>query len=110
MRTVKKWLVPPTDLFDLALPSGAVLLDAQPQGADHVALWALVDDAAPLLARRFLLTATNREIATTAELVHVASFQTKGRPVLEFHLFEAKGAVVGLAKGVTMRPHNGRPR
>jgi len=99
MRTVKKWLVPPEDLFDLAMPSGAVLLDAQPQGADNVALWALVDTAAPMLPRRFLLTATGHEIATTAELVHVASFQSKGRPVLEFHLFEAKGAVVGLVKG-----------
>lgn len=93
MRTVKKYLVPPAGLFDLRMPAGAELLDAYPVGADNVALWALVDEAQPLVGRRFLLTVTDKRIETTVPLVHVASFATRQKPVLEFHLFEANGAV-----------------
>lgn len=64
---VRRFSVPPTGLFQLAMPIGSKLLTAQPQGADNVVLWALVDDAKPAMARNFLLTLTDQAIDTTHE-------------------------------------------
>lgn len=113
MRTVKKFLLPPAGLFDLRMPSGAELLDAAPVSADNVALWALVDEARPLIERRFLLTITGKPIETTVPLVHVASFASRTKPPLEFHLFEAAGAVPAMAVDATpafRKLNGGRPQ
>lgn len=97
MRKVRRWSVPPSGSFVLAMPAGAELLAAAPQAADNVVLWALIDDKAPKVPRQFLLTVTGSSIDTSLPLEHVSSFQTTTDPVVEFHLFEVKGKPVAIA-------------
>lgn len=57
MTKIHRYLFAPT----LELPTGAVLLDAQP-GQTGMSLWFLIDPAAPMETRKFSLVPTGLEL------------------------------------------------
>jgi hypothetical protein len=88
MDRIYKYVVPPLDTFDLALPAGARVLSVQTQeGRPHV--WAEVDTDAPDERRRFECFATGQPMPA-ASRVYVGTFQLdEGR--LVYHLYESTG-------------------
>jgi hypothetical protein len=68
------------------MPAGARLLDVQTQLAEPC-LWALVDDSAPKVSRRFAVRGTGHDAVGLDSSTYVGTFQlVSGRIV--FHLFD----------------------
>jgi hypothetical protein len=86
VRKVFKYVLPDDDEFHLPLPAGAELLHLDCQN-NEVALWALVDPAAPTEARRFRLAGTGHPIETARQLTHIGTVLLMGGKLV-FHLFE----------------------
>jgi hypothetical protein len=85
MKTVWKYALSP-DEFTIEMPRGAQVLSADNQGGS-LCMWALVDPAEPLEARRFLLAGTGHELERAEELRFVGTLQMYGGKLV-FHLFE----------------------
>ena len=85
MKTVWKFEVTLADEFDVLMPAGAALLFAQVQHGRPF-FWALVDDQAPRVPRRFLLLGTGHPAPSDCG-AYVGSFQLDGG-ALVFHLFD----------------------
>jgi hypothetical protein len=84
MKRVFKYDAPVDDRLTIAMPAGAEVLTVQLQG-DGPKVWALVDDAAPLVPRVFYW----RGPGHTAEVVgrYVGTVQIRNGSLV-FHLFE----------------------
>lgn len=89
MLTIWKYPVLVNDQIQLAMPSGARILDVQCQGV-HPQLWALVNPDSPKEDRNFRLSGTGHPIPESPEaLSYIGTFQF-GDGRLVFHLFEIK--------------------
>lgn len=88
MMHVYKYEVPIEDHFTLMLPRTAQILDVQTQKGGPQ-LWALVDPAASLVRRQFILRGTGHRIDFLSAhlLCHCGTFQMH-RGELVFHVFE----------------------
>lgn len=85
MNTIYKYAIPIKGLFEIEMPQGAKILDLQLQFGEPV-IWAAVDPADPMIARKFGLLGTGAP-GSFSLTKHVGTFQFhSGRTVL--HLFE----------------------
>jgi hypothetical protein len=85
-RLVFKYAFAIEDEFELELPADAQILRVAVQNSQPC-IWALVDDKAVKVKRRFRLAGTGHPIEDFDRLTHVATFfMASGR--LVWHLFE----------------------
>lgn len=91
MKTIWKFPVKINDEFSLAMPAGARVLSVQDQRGGTV-MWALVDDSAPKVERRFFVRGTGHPCDGLDHAVFVGTFQLHGGAIV-FHLFEDKEAL-----------------
>jgi hypothetical protein len=88
MRTIWKYPVPASRRGAVEMPKGAKILTVQMQG-DDVCMWAMVDPAAPLERRQFLVVGTGHDIPGADALTYLGTFQPdEGGSPLVFHVFE----------------------
>ena len=92
MKTIWKFVVEPACSIDM--PAGAQVLSVREQGG-AICLWALVDPAAPLEARRFIWVGTGHRMPDEAPLTYLGTGHLD-QGALVFHVFEAFGPVKGL--------------
>ena len=83
---VFKYPVPVTDEFELTMHDGSAILTVQVQN-DNPQLWALCDETAPLVRRRFRLAGTGDPIEDADHLEYIGTFQILGGRFVS-HLFE----------------------
>ena len=86
MKRIWKYTVMVDD-YSIEMPVGAKILDVQVQnGEPH--LWALVDDIAPMEARRFATVGTGHPLPDEiSDGKHLGTFHLHGG-ALVFHLFD----------------------
>lgn len=82
-----KYLLYPSDSFELELPKGAKILTVQVQ-FEKPQIWALVDPNADNEKRQFRMIGTGHEIKEK-NLTYIGTFQMMGGHLV-WHLFEVK--------------------
>jgi hypothetical protein len=85
MRRVFKYPLPVQDAFTLTMPAGAQFLSVQVQ-RDQPTLWALIDDRAHTVVRRFMILGTGH--GADAVGAYIGTFQLADGAFVG-HLFEA---------------------
>jgi hypothetical protein len=86
MKTIWKFPVEVVgDYFVVPMPSGSAVLSMQLQN-DKPVMWALVDDAAPRVNRRFVVYGTGHPVRSGLGRF-IGTFQSLGGRLV-FHLFE----------------------
>lgn len=86
MKRIFKYPVEITDDSKIMMPRGADVLSVQMQG-EVPCVWTLVDDAAPMVKRKFKLRGTGHPAEDLFADMFVGTFQMRGG--LVFHLFDA---------------------
>ena len=81
-----KWTLTVTDMQSLPIPEGAKLLAVQMQG-DVPQLWALVDEKARIVHRKFATYGTGNPMPDGDPGQYVGTYQICGG-ALVFHVFE----------------------
>ncbi len=85
-----KWTLTITDLQILQMPEGAQVLGVQPQG-EMPQLWALVDEKAPIVDRKFATYGTGNPMPDGDIGTYIGTYQLRGG-FLAFHVFEQANA------------------
>ena len=89
MQTVWKYAIPMSSEFTLQMPRGAKPLTVQTQQGAPM-MWALVDDAAPMVEHRFALVGTGHPIDYADRYLgsfqYLGTFQAAGGQLV-WHLF-----------------------
>lgn len=87
--TVWKFELSISDYYDILIPRGAKILTVQMQ--DHaICAWALVDQNAPMVNRKFRIAGTGHQLViegTAVEMQYVGSVQQLGG-ALVWHVFD----------------------
>lgn len=84
--SVFKYPVAWGDLVRIDMPESAQILSAQTQGPyESLAIWALVDPNAPLIARTFRIAGTGHPIEEAVTFIDTVQLQDGS---LVFHVFE----------------------
>ena len=86
---VFRWTFRVEDQVSLSLPEGAELLMVKAVGLDHIEMWALVNEDAPMVDRRLRIAGTGHHIQTVDTAVYVGSTISHDGPArLVWHVFD----------------------